>query len=186
MLLNCGARKDSWESLGQQEIKPINPKGNHPEYSLEELMLKLQYFGYLKSQLIGKNPDPGKDWMQKGVTENEVVGWHHQLSGHEFEQTLGDSEGKGSLACCSPWSCKEWDTTYDWTTTQGQVPEKQLIIESTTRLPGRISPPRGQETDGPDTKKPYHPRNTHWNTKLVGLANFELGLDGTIPWSRKW
>ena len=58
----------------------------------------------------------------------------------------------------------------DWTTTtQGQVPEEWLITESTTRLPGRISPPKGQETDGPNTKKPYHPRNTHWNTKLVGL-----------------
>ena len=45
------------------------------------------------------------------MTENEMVGWHHQLNGHEFEQTLGDDEGQGSLACCSPWICKELDTT---------------------------------------------------------------------------
>ena len=65
-----------------------------------------------KSQLIGKDPDAGKDWGQeKGATEDEMIGWHHWLNGHEFEQTLGDSEGKGSLACCSPWGHKESDTT---------------------------------------------------------------------------
>ena len=48
---------------------------------------------------------------EKGVTEDEMVGWHHQLNGHEFEQTLGDSEGQGSLACCSPWGCQELDMT---------------------------------------------------------------------------
>ena len=50
-----------------------------------------------------------KDWRQeeKGMTENEMVGWHHWLNGHEFKQALGDSEGQGSLACCSPWGCKE-------------------------------------------------------------------------------
>ena len=57
-----------------------------------------------KSWLIRKDPDAGKDWGQeeKGMTENEMVGCHHRLSGHEFEQTPGDSEGQGSLACCSP------------------------------------------------------------------------------------
>jgi len=45
------------------------------------------------------------------TTQNEIVGWHHRLSGHEFQQTLGDAEGRGSLACCSPWGCKESDTT---------------------------------------------------------------------------
>ena len=57
------------------------------------------------SQLIGKDPDARKDWEQKekGTTEDGMVGCHHQLSGHEFEQTPGDSEGQGSLACCSPW-----------------------------------------------------------------------------------
>ena len=45
------------------------------------------------------------------MTENEVIGWHHQLNGHEFEQALGVADGQGSLVCCSPWGCKEWDTT---------------------------------------------------------------------------
>ena len=67
----------------------------------------------MKSQLIGKDPDSGKDCGQKekGVTEDEMVGWHHRLSGHEFEQTLGDSEGQGSLVCWSPWGHKKLDST---------------------------------------------------------------------------
>ena len=66
-----------------------------------------------KSQLIGKDPDAGKGWGQeeKGVTEDEMVGWHHWLSGHDFEQTQGDSEGQESQACCSPQGHKESDTT---------------------------------------------------------------------------
>ena len=91
-------------------------KGINPKYSLEGLMLKLklQYFGCLfdmKSWLIGKDPDAGKDWRQeKGATEDEMVGWHHRLNGLEFEQTVGDSEGQKSLMCCSSWGCKELDT----------------------------------------------------------------------------
>ena len=67
----------------------------------------------MKSQLIGKDPDAGKDLRQeeKGMTEDEMVGWHHHLSGHEFEQTPGDSEGQGSQVCCSPWGHKESDMT---------------------------------------------------------------------------
>ena len=60
--------------------------------------------------LTGKDPD-GLDQEEKGMTEDEMVGWHHQLNGHEFEQTPGDGGGQGSLACCCPWGCKELDTT---------------------------------------------------------------------------
>ena len=62
---------------------------------------------------IGKDPDAGKDWGQeeKGATEDEMVGWHHQLNGHEFEQTLGDSKGQGRLVCCSLQGYKESDMT---------------------------------------------------------------------------
>ena len=88
-----------------------------PEYSLEGLMLKLkvQYFGYLiaKSQLTGKDPDAGKDWRQeeKGMTEDEMAGWHHWLDAHEFGWTLGVGDGQGGLACCDSWGRKELDTT---------------------------------------------------------------------------
>ena len=62
----------------------------------------------MKSCLIGKDSDAGRDWGQeeKRMTEDEMAGWHHQLDGHEFVQAPGDAEGQGSLACCSPWSCR--------------------------------------------------------------------------------
>ena len=87
-----------------------------PEYSLEGLMLKLklQYFGHLMQRTDSwKDPDAGKGWRQeeKGTTEDEMVGWLHRLSGHEFKQTPGDSEGQAILACCSPWGCKQSDVT---------------------------------------------------------------------------
>ena len=88
-----------------------------PEYSLEGLMLKLklQNFG----QLMGRTDSFEKTLMlgkierreEKGLTEDEMVGWHHRLDGHEFEWTLGDGDGQGGLACCSPWGCKELDVT---------------------------------------------------------------------------
>ena len=84
-----------------------------PEYSLEGpmLKLKLQYFGQLM-----RRTDIGKDWgklrvEEKGMTEDEMVGWHHQLNGHEFQHAPGVGDGQGSLACCSPWGRKELDTT---------------------------------------------------------------------------
>ena len=84
----------------------------NPEYSLEGLVvkLKLQYFGH---QLIRNDSHAGKDWRQekKGETEDEMVGWHHQLNIHEFEQTLGDSERQRNLVCCSPWGRRESDMT---------------------------------------------------------------------------
>ena len=66
----------------------------------------------VKSWLIGKDSEAGKDWGQEknGATEDEMVGWHHQLNRHEFEQTPVDGEGQESLECCSPWGCKELDT----------------------------------------------------------------------------
>ena len=98
-----------------------------PEYSLEGLILKLQYFGYLmqKKWLIGKDPDAGKDWRQeeKGMTEDEMVRWHHRLDRHEFEQALGVGDGQGSLsmAYCSPWDHKESTKLSNWTEHPGQT-----------------------------------------------------------------
>ena len=66
----------------------------------------------MKSQLTGKDPDAGKNWRQEnGMTEDEMVGWCHQLDGHELEQASGVGEGQGSLVCCSPWGHKGSDTT---------------------------------------------------------------------------
>ena len=85
-----------------------------PEYSLEGLTLKLKLRPPdAKSQLTGKDPYAEINWGQeeKRATEDEMVGWHHWLNRHEFEQALGDGEGQGSLVYCSPWGCKESDTT---------------------------------------------------------------------------
>ena len=80
-----------------------------------------------ENRLIGKDPDTGKDWGQeeKGVTENEMVGWHHWLNGYEFEQTLGDSEGQGSLACCSLWGRR---VRHDLVTEKQQKEKTQMLI----------------------------------------------------------
>ena len=87
-----------------EEIKPVNPKG---------IQAPIFWPPDAKSWLIRKDPDVGKDGRQKEkrMTEEEMAGWHFQFNGHEFEQAPGDGEGQGSLACCSPWSCKELDMT---------------------------------------------------------------------------
>ena len=103
-------------SLGYKEIKPVNPKGNQSWIFIgrtdAEVEAPIPWPPDAKSQLVKKDPDAGKDWRQeeKGSTEDEMVGWHHQLNGHEFVQTLGDAEGQVSLACCSPCGHKESDT----------------------------------------------------------------------------
>ena len=91
--------------LDCKEIKPVNPKGNQPGIFIErtdaEAESPVLWPPDVKSQLIGKDPDAGKNKRQeKGMTQDEIVEWHHQFSGHEFEQTPGRSEGQGSLACC--------------------------------------------------------------------------------------
>ena len=105
------------------QVKPVNPKGIQPwifigrtDAVVEAPILCLPD---ARSWLIGKDPDAGKDWGQeeKGITEDEMVGWHHRLDGHEFEQAPGVGDGQGSLACCSPWGDKESDMTewLNWT-----------------------------------------------------------------------
>ena len=103
--------------LDCKEIQPVDPKGNQSWYSLEGLMLnlKLQYFGHLSKELTN---DAGKDWSQeKGMTEDELAGWHYWLSGHGFEQAPIVVDGQGNLVCCNLWGRKESDTTerLNWT-----------------------------------------------------------------------
>ena len=105
-----------WTSpMDSKELKPANPKGNKFWIFTGRTDAEAPILWSLdgKSQLNGKDPDAGKDWGQeeKGMTEDEMVGWHHRLNRHEFEQALGDGEVEGGLVCCSPWGHKEWDTT---------------------------------------------------------------------------
>ena len=103
--------------LNSKEIKPVNPKGNQPWIFIGKTDAEAEAPKHwppdAKIWFIWKDPDAGKDWRQeeKGMTEDETVGWHHQLNGHEFEQALGDGDGQGTLVCCSPWGHKESDTT---------------------------------------------------------------------------
>ena len=109
--------------LDCKEIHQSILKEISPGCSLEGLMLKLklQYFGHTiqRADSFEKNPDAGKDWGQeeKGTIQDEMVGWHHQLNGHEFELALGVGDGQGSLVCCSPWGRRESDMTewLNWT-----------------------------------------------------------------------
>ena len=117
-------------------------KESSSEYSLEGLMLKLklQYFGHLmqRTNSLEKIPkSAGKDWRQeeKGTTEDETIGWHHQLNGREFEQSPGVGDGQGSLAYCCPWGHKESRWLSNWT-------------ELTPVM--RVEPPKGP------TSKYYH------------------------------
>ena len=124
--------------LDYREVKPANPKEINPEYSSEGLILKLklQYFGHLIYRAdSGKDPDAGKDWRQeeKGMTEDEIVEWHHWLNGHEFEQALAAGDGQASLACFNPWGCKESATTeqLNWTEVNQKVGKrpKQTFLQ---------------------------------------------------------
>ena len=109
--------------LDCQEIKPVNPKGNQSWIFIgrndAETETPILWPPDSKNWFIGKDPDAGKDWRQeeKGTTDDQMVGWHHQHDGHEFEQALGVDDGQGSLACCSPWGHNESHMTewLNWT-----------------------------------------------------------------------
>ena len=103
--------------LDYKEIQPVHPKGNQSWIFIERTDAKAEalilWLPDGKNWLIGKDPDPGKDWGQedKGMTEDEMVGWHRWFNGHEFKQAPGIGNGQGGLASCSPWSHRESDTT---------------------------------------------------------------------------
>ena len=109
--------------LDSMEIKPVNPKGNLSWLFIGRTDVEAEDPIFwpldLKNWLTGKDHDAGEDWRreEKGTKENEMVGWHHRLHGHEYEQALGVGDGQESLACCSPWGRKELDMTewLNWT-----------------------------------------------------------------------
>ena len=105
--------------LDCKEIKPVSPKGNQPRMFIGRTDVEAEapifWLPDMKNWLIWKDPDAAKDWRpeEKGTTEDETIGWHHWLDGHEFEKAPGVGDGQRSLACSSPWGCKESDTT-EW------------------------------------------------------------------------
>ena len=109
--------------LNCKEIQPVHPKGDQSWVFIGRTDAKAEtpilWLPHVKSWLIGKSPDAGKDWGQeeKGTTEDEMAGWLHWLDGHESEWTPEIGDGQGGLACCNSWGCKESDTTeqLNWT-----------------------------------------------------------------------
>jgi len=109
--------------LDCKKAQPVHPTGDQSWVFIgrtdAEAETPVLWPSHVKSWLIGKDPDAGKDWRQeeKGTTEDEMAGWHHRLDGHEFEWTLGVGDGQGGLACCDSWGCKESDMTerLNWT-----------------------------------------------------------------------
>ena len=129
MLSTCGpnvvptVEKTIESPLDCKEIKPVNSKENQPWIFIgrtdAEAEAPILWPPDANNWLIGKDPDVGKDWRQeeKGMTEDEMVGWHHWLNGHESEQVPGVGDGQGSLSCCSPWGHNESNDTewLNWT-----------------------------------------------------------------------
>ena len=125
MLLNCGVGEDSWESHGLQ--------GDQTSQSWRKSILNIHWKDWteasifwplnVKSPLIRKDPEAGKGWRQeeKRATDEEIVGWHHWLNGHEFEQALGAGDGWESMACCSPRGHKELETTVQLKVNNAQI-----------------------------------------------------------------
>ena len=103
--------------LDSKEIQPVHPKGNQAWIFIRridaEAETQILWPPDTKNWLFGKDPEAGNDWRQeeKGTTEDEIVGWHHRLNGHDFEWTPGVGDGQGGLAYCSPWGRKESDAT---------------------------------------------------------------------------
>ena len=118
-----GVGEDSWESLGLQGYLTSPPKKDQSWVFIggtdAEAETPILWPPDVKSWLIWKDPDAGKDWGQeeKGTTEVEMVGWHHRLNGRGFGWTLGVGDAQWGLVCCGSWDCKELDTTerLNWT-----------------------------------------------------------------------
>ena len=110
-------------SLNCKEIQLVNPKGNQSWIFIgrtdDEAEAPILWPPNAKNWIIGKDPYVRKDWRQgeKWMTEDEMIGWHYQLNGHDFELAPGVGDGQGSLVCCSPWGWKESDTAdwFNWT-----------------------------------------------------------------------
>ena len=123
MFLDVVLEKTLESPLDCKEIQPAHPKGDQSWMFIGrndvEVDTRILWLPDVNRWLIWKDPDAGKDWGQeeKGTTEDEMAGWHHQLNGHEFGLTPGVGNGQGGLACCSPWDCKESDRTeqLNWT-----------------------------------------------------------------------
>ena len=127
--------------LDYKEVQPVHPKGNQSRIFIGrtdvEAETPILWPPHAKSWLIWKDPDVGKDWRLKGMTEGEVVRWHYWLNGHGFGWTLGVGDGQGGLSCCSSWGHKESDTSERLNWTELNVCSRFPLGH--TLLPGALS-----------------------------------------------
>ena len=147
--------------LDCKEFQPVHPKGNQSWVFIArtdaEAETPILWPPDVKSWVIQKDPDAGKDWKreEKGMTEDEMVGWHHRLNGHEFEQAPGVGDGQGSLMCCSPWNRRvahDWVTELNWVVKNppansgdarqvqslvGKIPQRRKWKPTLVFLPGK-------------------------------------------------
>ena len=137
MLSNCGVGKDSESPLVSKEIQPVTPKGNQPWILVgkadAEAEAPILWLPDVKNWLTGKDPDAGKDRRQeeKGATEDEIVGWHHWLNGHEFEQALKKIvKDRGAWCAAIHRVAKSWTWLSEWTTTTNRkegIPQEKCV-----------------------------------------------------------
>ena len=151
ILLNCGVGEGSWEFPGLQGDQTINTKGNQSWIFIgstdAEAETPILWPPDAKNWLTGKDPDTGKDWRQeKGTTEDELIVWHHQLDGHEFEQVPGVGDGQGGLVWCSLRGHKESDMTewLNWTNWTEHKRTRKYKIQVWRSLFGRNNRTRAE------------------------------------------
>ena len=131
--------------LDCKEVQPVHPKGDQSWVFIGRIDAEAEtpvlWPPHVKSWLIGKDPDAGRDWGQeeKGTTEDEMAGWHHWLNGLEFEWTLGVGDGQGGLACCGSWGRRvrhDWVTELNWT----EHVNDKLVVRILEKMKSRDKP----------------------------------------------
>ena len=177
-----GLEKTLESPLDCKEIQPVHPKGNQSwiftgrtDVEVETAIL---WPPDVKNWLIWEDPDAGKNWGQeeKEMTEDEMVGWHHQINGHEFVSTPGVGDGQGGLVCCSPWGLKESDTTELLNWWRSNSLEKTLMLGDWR-----------QEKRTTDDKKVgwQHWLNGHEFEQALGDSEGQGSLACYSPWGHK-
>ena len=176
--------------LDCKEIKPVNPKGNQSWIFFGRTDAKAKapvlWPPDVRNWLNGKDPDAGKDWRQeeRGMTEDETIGWHHRLDGHEFEQAPGVGHGQGSLACCSPWGHKESDTTerLNWTEL---IPPFDLLMSTRVSSPSVFLLYTLFWEISFTPKFQSQPRKILKSIHKEGMATYSSILAWRIPWTEE-
>ena len=149
MLWTVVLKKTLESPLDCREIQPVHSEGDQPWDFFGRNDAKAEtpelWPPHAKSWLIGKDSDAGRDWGQeeKGMTEDEMAGWHHGLDGHESEWTPGDGDGQGGLACCDSWGLKESDTTEQLNWTELNHMPRAISATMTSRLTTPMSLSKG-------------------------------------------